>query len=317
MGRYIARRLVEMVPVIVILSMLVFVVLRILPGDPVGALLGEEAGSLSPEQRAEVERDLGIDRAIPVQYVIWVVDLVRGDWGNTLISRQPVVQIIGERLSTTLQLATLAWVVGLSVGIPVGILSATRRNTWLDVGITVGALAGVATPNFLLGLLLIIVFGVYLNILPTSGFVPLSEDPVSAIRHLLLPTLALSVGLMASIVRQTRSAMLEVLNEDYIRTARAKGLGTGRVVLGHGLKNALLPVVTVAGLQVGNLASGTIIVETMFAIPGMGRLTIDAILVSDFATVQVIVLFVALFTMFANLLSDILYVRLDPRIRLA
>ena len=166
-------------------------------------------------------------------------------------------------------------------------------------------------------MLLIIVFGVYLHVLPTSGFVPLTEDPIAAMRHLMLPTLALATGLMASIVRQTRSAMLEVLNEDYIRTARAKGLANLRVVLGHGLKNAMLPVVTVAGLQVGNLASGTIIVETMFAIPGMGRLTIDAILISDFATVQVIVLFVALFTMFANLLSDIVYVRLDPRIRLA
>lgn len=317
MGRYLARRLVEMVPVIVILSMIVFVVLRVLPGDPVAALLGEEAGSLSPEQRKAVEKDLGVDRPIPVQYVNWVVDLVQGDWGKTLISRQPVVQVIRERLSTTLQLAFLAWVIGLAVGIPIGVISAVRRNSWLDVGITIGALAGLATPNFLLGLLLIIVFGVYLHVLPTSGFVPLTEDPIAAMRHLMLPTLALATGLMASIVRQTRSAMLEVLNEDYIRTARAKGLANLRVVLGHGLKNAMLPVVTVAGLQVGNLASGTIIVETMFAIPGMGRLTIDAILISDFATVQVIVLFVALFTMFANLLSDIVYVRLDPRIRLA
>ncbi len=317
MGRYLTRRLVEMIPVLVILSMIVFVVLRILPGDPVAALLGEEAGSLSPEQRRAVEKDLGVDKAIPVQYVVWVADLARGDWGNTLISRQPVVQIIRERLSTTLQLAFFAWVLGLAIGIPIGVLSAVRRNSWLDVGITVGALAGLATPNFLLGLLLIIVFGVYLHALPTSGFVPLSEDPIEAFRHLLLPTVALATGLMASIVRQTRSAMLEVLNEDYIRTARAKGLANTRVVLGHGLKNAMLPVVTVAGLQVGNLASGTIIVETMFAIPGMGRLTIDSILVSDFATVQVIVLFVALFTMVANLLSDVVYVRLDPRIRLA
>jgi peptide/nickel transport system permease protein len=317
MNRYIVRRFAEMIPVLVILSIVVFAILRILPGDPVAALIGEESGSLSPEQRAALERELGLDEPLPIQYLEWASDIVRGDWGRSLISRQPVADLIKQRLSVTLQLAAFAWVIGLALGLPIGVISALKRNSWADVGINVAALAGLATPNFLLGLLLIVVFAVYLGWLPSSGFVSFRENPSEAVRHLLLPTVALATGLMASIIRQTRSAMLEVMGEDYIRTARAKGLSNGRVIFRHALKNALLPVVTIAGLQVGNLASGTIIVETMFAIPGMGRLTIDAILISDFSTVQIIVLILAVFTMVANLIADLLYVQFDPRIRLA
>lgn len=317
MNRYIARRFAEMIPVLVILSIVVFGILRLLPGDPVAALIGEESGSISPEQRAALEHELGLDEPLPIQYFEWVSDIVGGDWGRSLISRQPVADLIKQRLSVTLQLAAFAWVIGLALGLPIGVISALNRNSWADVGINVAALAGLATPNFLLGLLLIVVFAVYLRWLPSSGFVSFRDNPSEAIQHLLLPTVALSTGLMASIIRQTRSAMLEVMGEDYIRTARAKGLPNRRVIFRHALKNALLPVVTVAGLQIGNLASGTIIVETMFAIPGMGRLTIDAILISDFSTVQIIVLILAIFTMVANLLADLLYVRFDPRIRLA
>jgi peptide/nickel transport system permease protein len=317
MGTYVTRRILEMVPVVVILSMIVFVVLRLLPGDPVSALLGQDAGSISPEQRHVVEHNLGLDRPIPIQYAKWVGDLARGDWGKSLISSQPVATLIKERLTVTLQLAICAWVLSLALGIPIGIVSAVRRNSWLDVFINVGALAGIAVPNFVMGLLLIVVFSVYLHVLPTSGFVSLTTDPIQGFRHLALPTVALAAGLMASVVRQTRSAMLEVLNEDYIRTARAKGLRARRVVFGHGLKNALPPVVTVAGLQVGHLVSGAIIIEQMFGIPGMGQLTIDTILISDFATVQVIVLFAAFFTMSANLLADVAIVEMDPRIRMS
>ncbi len=316
MSGYTLRRLTEMIPVLIILSLIVFVILRLLPGDSVTALLGQEAGSISDEQRAAIERNLGLDRSIPEQYARWVSDLVQGDWGRSLISRQTVSSLIGDRLVVTMQLATLSWLLALAIGIPIGVLSALRRNSWLDVGINVGALAGVATPNFLLGLLLIVVLSVYLGLLPASGFVSLADDPVEALRRMAMPVVALATSLMASIVRQTRSAMLEVMNEDYIRTARAKGLSNSHVVFRHALKNALLPVVTIAGLQVGQLASGTIIVETMFAIPGMGRLTIDAILLRDFATVQVIVLVLAVTTMAANLVADLMYVVLDPRIKL-
>jgi peptide/nickel transport system permease protein len=317
MWRYVVRRLVEMVPVILLLSIIVFGILRLLPGDPVAALIGEEAGTLNAEQRAEIEKSRGLDRPLVIQYTTWLVDLVRGDWGRSQRGRQPVATLIKQRLGITLQLATFAWVVGLATGISVGVISALRRNSWLDVAITVLALAGIATPNFLLGLLLIVFFGVYLHVLPVSGFVSFTEDPLQALRHVALPTVALATGLMASISRQTRSAMLEVMNEDYIRTARAKGLNGSRVVMRHALKNALLPVVTIAGLQIGNLASGTIIVETIFSIPGMGRLTIDAVLLQDYQTVQVIVVILAAFTILANLLADLTYVYLDPRIRLS
>jgi peptide/nickel transport system permease protein len=316
-GKYVMRRVIEMIPALLILSIIVFVLLRLLPGDPVGALLGQESGTIDAEQRAAIERSLGLDRPLPVQYGLWLRDLVTGDWGRSLVARQPVSTLIEQRLGVTLQLATFAWVVALLLGVPIGVASALRRNSWFDVAITTSALAGIATPNFLLGLLLIVVFGVYLQVLPTNGFVSFAEDPVGALRHVALPTVALATGLMASIIRQTRSAVLEVMNEDYIRTARAKGLSSSRVILRHVLKNALLPVVTVAGLQIGNLASGTIIVETMFSIPGMGRLTIDAVLTQDYQTVQVIVVVLAVFTILANLAADLAYVYLDPRIRLA
>ncbi|MEX2230485.1 MAG: ABC transporter permease [Dehalococcoidia bacterium] len=316
MSTYVARRVVEMVPVLLILSVIVFLVLRLLPGDPLNAFIGQEAGVMTPEQRAVLMEELGLNRPLPVQFADWLVSLLRGDWGKSLISQQPVAALVAARLNITLQLAVVAWLVATALAIPIGVFSALRRNSWLDVGITTGALAGLATPNFLLGLLLIILFSVYLKVLPTSGFVSLTTDPVDALRHLAMPVVALSTGLMASLIRQTRSAMLEVMNEDYIRTARAKGLTPRVVIFRHALKNALLPVVTIAGLQIGNLASGTIIVETIFAIPGMGRLTIDAILIKDFATVQVVVLILALFTMGANLAADLIYVRLDPRIRL-
>lgn len=318
MSRYVGRRLMEMVPVLLILSLIIFALLRLLPGDPVVAFIGEEeSGQLDDEQRAAIRHLLGIDRPLPIQYTTWLRDLVIGDWGRSSIARQPIALLIKQRLGATVQLALFAWVVALVIGIPIGVLSALRRNSWLDVGITVGALTGIAIPNFLLGLLLMIVFGVYLGLLPVSGFVSVMDDPVDALRHLALPTVALATGLMASIIRQTRSAMLETLNEDYIRTARAKGLSNGRVIVRHALKNAMLPVVTIAGLQIGNLASGTIIIETVFAIPGMGRLIINSVITQDFNTVQVLVVILAVFTITANLAADVMYGYLDPRIKLA
>lgn len=308
----------EMVPVLLILSLIIFALLRLLPGDPVVAFIGqEESGQLTAEQRTAIRHQLGVDRPLPVQYATWLRDIVTGDWGRSNISRQPVSLLIKQRLGATVQLALAAWVVALAVGIPIGVLSALRRNSWLDVGITVGALTGIAIPNFLLGLLLMIVFGVYLGLLPVSGFVSFTDDPIDALRHLALPTIALATGLMASIIRQTRSAMLETLNEDYIRTAHAKGLSSTSVIVRHALKNAMLPIVTIAGLQIGNLASGTIIIETVFSIPGMGRLIINAVINQDYGTVQTLVVILAVFTITANLAADIMYGYLDPRIKLA
>lgn len=317
MGRYVFRRVVGMVPVLLIMSLMIFFILRVLPGDPISAFIGQDAAGSTPEQRAALAEELGLDRSVLTQYRIWLGDLLQGDWGRSLISRQPVGALVGARLQITVQFAFLAWCLAVMLGIPLGIVSALRRNSWLDVGVNFGALAGLATPNFVLGLGMIIIFAVYLKVLPTNGYVPLTTNPGEAIRHMIMPIIALSTGELASLTRQTRSAMLEVMNEDYIRTARAKGLSNRRVLLGHALKNAMLPVVTVSGLQLGRLASGAIIVESMFSIPGMGRLTIDAIRQHDFNTIQIVVLTAAIFTMVANLLADLAYVVLDPRIRLA
>jgi peptide/nickel transport system permease protein len=316
MTGYAARRLIQMAPVLLILSMIMFVMLRVLPGDPLSAFAGTDAGKLAPEQQAALREQLGLNDPLPVQYVNWLTDLLRGDWGRTLVGRQPIDTVIKNRLAVTLQLGVFAWLLAITLGIPIGILSALRRNSWLDAGITSGALAGIAMPSFVLGLLLIIVFGVYLNVLPTTGYVPFNRNPVDALRHLLLPAVALAVGLMATIVRQTRSSILEVMREDYIRTATAKGLRRRRVIWGHAVRNAMLPVVTIAGIQVGHLASGTIITETLFGLPGIGRLAADSVIRHDTRTVQMVMLVLATSVLFANLITDLLYRYLDPRIRL-
>lgn len=281
------------------------------------ALLGEvEAEALTAVERDAIRHQLGLDRPLPVQYGMWIWDLLNGDWGRSNVSGVPVTTLISERLWVTLQLASLSWICALCLAIPLGVLSALRRNSWLDVVLNVVALAGLATPNFLLGLLLIIVFSVWLGVLPTGGFTDLWEDPVASLKLMAMPIVALSTSQLASLLRQTRSGMLEVLNEDYIRTAHAKGLSRGRVVTRHALKNSLLPVITLAGIQIGNLVSGTVIIETMFNIPGMGLLTLNSIYRADYQVTQVIILLLAAMTIVGNLAADLLYVVFDPRIRL-
>ena len=314
---FVMRRLVyEMIPLLFFLSISIFILVRVIPGDPLRAIIGDEITTLNPAERAPLMRELGLDRPLYVQYVSWGKNLLTGDWGRSFISRRPVRAVIVERLPVTLQISVISWVLAVAMAIPIGVFSALRRNTWADAVVNVFALVGVATPNFLFGLLLILVLAVGLGLLPTNGFVPITEDPIKALKYMVMPVIALSTGTMAGLVRQTRSAMLEVMNEDYIRTARAKGLSPRHVITRHALKNALLPVVTIAGLQVGNLLSGTVIVETMFSIPGMGRLTVNAVYGQDYALVQMIVLLLAVVHVIANLGADIMYVRLDPRIRL-
>ena len=308
------RLLLETVPLLVFLSMFIFVVLRVLPGDPLRAIIGDEITTLQPADREILMKQLGLDGPLWKQYITWGGNLLTGDWGRSFVSSKPVIEAIGERIPVTLQIASLAWIISVSLAIPIGVFSALRRNTWADAAINVFALMGVATPNFLFGMLLILVLAVSLGLLPTNGFVSLTSDPIGALRYLVMPVTALAFGTMASLVRQTRSAMLEVMGEDYIRTARSKGLAPRHVIIRHALKNALLPVVTVAGLQVGNLLSGTVIIETMFSIPGMGRLTVNAIYGQDYALVQILVLILAVAHVAANLAADVLYVRLDPRI---
>lgn len=312
---FVMRRLLyETVPLMFFLSIFIFVVLRVLPGDPLRAIVGDEITTLADADRLVLMQELGLDKPLFFQYVDWLGNLLTGDWGRSFIDRKPVSEAIGERIPVTLQVSSIAWLLAVVMAIPIGVFSALRRNTWADAAVNVIALLGVATPNFLFGMLLILVFAVSLGLLPTNGFVSFTEDPLQAARYLAMPVAALATGTMASLVRQTRSAMLEVMNEDYIRTAHSKGLAPRHVIIRHALKNALLPVVTVAGLQVGNLLSGTVIVETMFSIPGMGRLTVSAVYGQDYALVQILVLILAMAHVLANLAADVLYVRLDPRI---
>lgn len=318
MARYVVRRLLEIVPAVVILTLIMFVLMRVLPGDPLLAALAaaEAEGGLSDRQTDELRRQFGLDRPMPEQYIRWLSDVVTGDWGRRIDGRAKITDVIADRAPVTLQLALLTWLTTMAVAIPIGIVSALKRNSWLDVGITTGALAGLATPNFVVALLMIIVFAVHLNWLPSRGYVSLIENPIESLKHFLIPVVTLSTAGMASIVRQTRSGMLEVMREDYVRTAEAKGLSHSKVITRHVLKNALLPIVTIAGLQIGGLISGSIIIESIFGIPGMGSLTISAVLGTDYNMIQILVMLFAVATILGNLAADVTYTYMDPRIRL-
>ena len=312
MIQFLARRLLATVPLLFFVSLVVFSFVHILPGDPAVLFLGEEA---TPETLAKFRTRLGFDRPLVTQYVEWLGRALRGDLGRSLRTNQPVTEAILQRLPVTLELLGAALAVSLAIAIPAGIVSAVKRNSGVDLASTVFALIGFSLPNFWLGLILIYVFALLLRWLPPSGFAPLPAVADNA-RSLILPALTLGTALAALITRQLRSGMLEVLRQDYVRTAQAKGLGQGVVVAKHALKNALIAVVTVIGLQIGGLLGNTIITESLFALPGVGRLMIDAVFSRDFFIVQGVVLFLAVGYVLSNLIVDVLYSYLDPRIRL-
>jgi peptide/nickel transport system permease protein len=310
--QFVARRLLATVPLLFFVSVVVFSFVHVLPGDPAILFLGEEA---TPETLAQFRARLGFDRPLVAQYVEWLGRALAGDLGRSLRTNQPVTEAILQRLPVTLELLGAALAVSLAIAIPAGIVSAVKRNSGVDLASTVFALIGFSLPNFWLGLILIYVFALLLRWLPPSGFVPWPAIADNA-RSLILPALTLGTALAALITRQLRSGMLEVLRQDYVRTAQAKGLNQ-RVVIGkHALKNALIAVVTVIGLQVGGLLGNTIITESLFALPGIGRLMIDAVFSRDFFIVQGVVLFLAVGYVLSNLIVDVLYSYLDPRIRL-
>jgi len=310
--QFVARRLLATVPLLFFVSLVVFSFVHVLPGDPAVLFLGEEA---TPETVAKFRTRLGFDRPLVTQYVEWLGRALRGDLGRSLRTNQPVTEAILQRLPVTLELLGAALAVSLAIAIPAGIVSAVKRNSGVDLVSTVFALIGFSLPNFWLGLILIYVFALLLRWLPPSGFAPLPALADNA-RSLILPALTLGTALAALITRQLRSGMLEVLRQDYVRTAQAKGLGQGVVVAKHALKNALIAVVTVIGLQIGGLLGNTIITESLFALPGVGRLMIDAVFSRDFFIVQGVVLFLAVGYVLSNLIVDVLYSYLDPRIRL-
>ena len=302
---YLARRILAVVPVLFGVTLAVFSMLFLVPGDPVKMMLAEFV--TSPDQIAEMRAQLHLDEPLPQQYGRFVVNALRGDLGTSIRSRRPVATEIAENVASTAQLALASMAIAVAIGVPLGLLAALFRNTWLDVGSMVVALLGVSMPSFWLGLLMIFVFSLHLAWFPATG----GGD----LLHLVLPSLTLGTIASAIIARLTRSSMLEVLGQDYVRTARAKGLAWWGVVVRHALKNALIPIITIFGLQFGNLLAGAVIVETVFSRPGLGRLIVGGILAKDFPLVQGTVLFVAASYVMINVLVDFAYAFVDPRIR--
>ena len=313
MSGYLVRRALNAIPLLLFVSMAVFALTH-LSGDPVEAIVGGGEVASSPELEARIRHDLGLDDPLPIQYLNWLKGVLRGDLGRSIQTHQPVREALADRLPTTLQLALAAWAIGILISLPLGVIAAVRQNTWVDHGATVLALSGVAIPSFWMGLMFILFFGVWADILPPSGFVSLTDDPLKALQYLILPAVTLGVHQTGSLTRQMRSAMVEVLNQDYVRTARAKGLVERSVIIRHSVRNAMLPVLTVLGLQAGALVGGTVVVEQVFAIPGMGRLALTAVLAHDIPVVQGFVLVATLAVVTANLVTDVMYGVLDPRI---
>lgn len=304
MFRYVLKRLLLALPVLLGVSVVVFVAIRLIPGDPALLMAGQAA---TQEVVQQIRTSLGLDQPLPVQYLYFLRNVIRGDLGRSLFNGAPVVEELAQRFPRTVRLALASILVASLIGIPSGVFAATRRSSWVDTLVMVVALAGVSVPVFWLGLNLILVFSVRLQWLPAFGY--------ESWRHLLLPSVTLGAASAAIVARMTRSAMLEVLSQEYVRTARAKGLGERVVVNRHALRNALIPVVTILGLQLGTLLSGAVLTETVFAWPGIGRLLVEAVLARDYPVIQGATLLIAATFVALNVLVDVLYGLLDPRIR--
>ena len=314
---YVAQRLLTFPLILLGVSVLVFFSIRLIPGDAITAMLGTEAGLLTPVQRASLAAYFGIDQPIHTQYWRWLTGLFRGDLGISVTYGKPVLSVIIERFPLTLELALLAMLIALGIGVPAGVLAATRNEQPSDLVVRVLAMLGQSTPSFVVGLVIIYVLSVYFGVVPAMGiFTPLHVDPLANLAQLIFPAITLGFAFAASVTRISRSAMLDVLSDDYVRTARSKGVPARDVIWRHALPNALIPVVTLSGVEFGYLLGGAVIVEQIFALPGLGRLTLDANSQRDYALVEGAVLFVAFNFLVVNLLVDLAYVALDPRIRL-
>jgi peptide/nickel transport system permease protein len=313
MTAYLARRLVEMVPVVILVTAVSFALIFVLPGDPAMLIIGDRSAG-SPELYESLRRDLGLDRPVYLQYVDWLGRVVQGDFGKSTRDREPIVNGLKIRLPITLELSALAMILSLAIAIPAGIVAAVRPNGLWDALGSVVALGGIAMPSFFLAILLIYLMAVQIQWLPPSGYERFTDSPGRNLLLMILPAITLGLGLAGPLMRQVRSGLLEILGQEYITTARSKGLQSRVVLLGHALRNALIPIITVIGLQVGRLLGGTVIVETMFGIPGIGRWAVDSILLRDFPVVQAVCLIMAVGVLLANLLADLIYAVVDPRI---
>ena len=317
MSGYLAKRLLGAIPTLIGVSFLTFLFIRLIPGDAIAARLGTST-ALTPEQLASLRAYFGLDQPIPVQYWNWLTSLARGDAGYSIRTGRPVFVEIAERLPATLELAAAATLIAVAVGVPLGLLSALRRRSRADVAARIAGLVGLSLPSFWLGTLIIVVFSLYLRWLPnTGGYVDFVRDPVGNLGLIMFPALTLGLALAAATMRMTRSAMLDVLGADYVRTARAKGLRGEVIVRRHVLRNGLIVVITLLGIQVGQLLGGAVVVEEIFSIPGVGRMLLTAIVQRDYALVQGAVLVIAILFVLVNIFVDLLYGYLDPRIRLS
>ena len=309
---YVLRRLLAVVPVMLVVATVAFVLIHLAPGDPASVIAGPYA---SADDVAKLRHQLGLDEALPVQLVRWYGRLLRGDLGDSIFLRRPVTEAIVDRLEPTLLLTTWATLIAVLIGVPAGIVSARYHNSAIDQSLMGLALVGLSVPNFLLGLLMILVFGVWLGWLPVAGYVPLDEGVWRNVRSLVMPSLALGLVQSALIARITRSSMLDVLREQFVLTGRAKGLAENIVVYKHVLKNAIIPTLTVIGITFALLIGGAVVIETVFNIPGLGRLIISAVLRRDYPVIQGVVLLIAVTYTAVNLLVDLAYLVVDPRVR--
>src|SRR3954454_13313551 len=314
MGGYLLRRAGASLIVLLVASIVVFAGVRALPGDPALALAGEDR---SPKALSAIRDKYGLDDPVPVQYVNWLGHVVRGDFGVSTRTGLSVGATIVDRLPVTLELAFLSLLVALVIGLTLGVVAAVRRGSLADYLGSTAALVGLSVPHFWLGLMLILIFAIGLAVLPASGFVPFFADPVDNLRHMVLPAIVLGTGFAAVLFRQTRAAMLESLGADYVRTARAKGLSEREVVASHALRNSLLTVVTILGLQLGLLISGAVVTEQVFVLPGFGKLTLDAVFTRDYPIIEGVVLVTTVAYVVINFGVDLLYSVLNPRIRVA
>jgi peptide/nickel transport system permease protein len=309
---YIGKRLLVAIPTLLIISIFVFSLQKLLPGDPILAMAGEERDPATIEFLREKYR---LNDPLPIQYVNWLGGVVTGDFGISLRTNQPVLELIGQKLPVTIQLAVMAMFFAMIIGIPIGILAAVKKNTWIDYTANIVALSGLSIPNFWLGIMLILLVSVQLGWLPASGYESFFVDPIRSIETMIMPAFVLGNALAATLMRHTRSAMVAVLSSDYIRTARAKGLSPREIIMSHAFRNALLPVITLLALLFGELLAGAVLTEQIFTIPGFGKMTVDAVFTRDYAVVQGIVLCTAVGFILMNLIADIAYVMLNPRLR--
>ncbi len=311
---YIGKRLLVAIPTLLIISIFVFSLQKLLPGDPILAMAGEERDPAVIELLRERYR---LNDPVVYQYFYWLGSVLQGDFGISLRTNQPVLELIGQKLPVTIQLAVMSMFFALIIGVPIGIVAAVKQNTWIDYLSNIVALSGLSIPNFWLGIMLILLVSVHLGWLPASGYESIFVDPVRSIQTMIMPSFVLGNALAATLMRHTRSAMLSVMKSDYIRTARAKGLSSWQVVLSHSFRNALLPIITLSALLFGELLAGAVLTEQIFTIPGFGKLIVDAVFTRDYAVVQGVVLCTAIGFILMNLLADVVTVLINPRMRAA